>query len=189
VSRSRIGRALAVLALAAGLALLGAACGGGGSTSASTTDTGSTDTGSTETGSTETETTATTGTTGIEALSKDDYAKAMRTYGGDVGIGLRNVFEATTPEQTKNALADGERKLKRAAARMATLVPPTDVAKDHAKFVQGIRLFARDLGRAGRQFNNGNVSGVTTLAASSSLKMLQTAYDSIVKKGYDLDST
>jgi hypothetical protein len=159
------------------------------STETETSETDTTETDTTETDTTETDTTETGTTTGgPEPLSKDEYSKLMRTYGQDVGVGLRNVFEATTPEQTSSALSDGQRKLKRAANRMATLVPPTDVATQHAKLVQGIRAFAADLARAERQFRNGNVRGVTTLASSAALRTLQTAYDAIVKKGYDLDS-
>jgi hypothetical protein len=202
-------RIAALLTLAGALGLLGAACGGdGGGTGASSTDTetattattatDTTATDTTATGTTATETTATdttaTGTTGTvtsgnEPLDKEDYERLMREYGADVGIGLRDVFEATTPEQTTNALAAGQLKLRRAATRMDKLVPPTEVAKPHDRLVQGIRLFADDLARAEQQFEKGNVGGVTRLAGTASLRMLQTAYNAIVKKGYDLDTT
>jgi len=153
----------ALLALVCTLALLAAGCGGGsgGGTSTAT----------------------------AEPLPKAEYESLMRTYGRDVGLGLQNVFDARTPEQTQNALTTVPPKLERAASEMATLVPPPEIAKQHAQLVAGIRRFAQDLARAGRQYRNGNVEGLSSLPASTSLRVLQTAYDAITAKGYDLDAS
>jgi hypothetical protein len=128
-------------------------------------------------------------------LDRGDYEHAFGVSAAGLapkyGIGKDLPRDAPAAAQAERVRAL-QRLLRAWAARLATLRPPPEAAAAHARYVAGIRGFARDLDRAGAALDRGDAKGANALLESGRIISagtrtdLQAARRAFHRLGYDL---
>jgi hypothetical protein len=128
------------------------------------------------------------GAGGADRLSKHEYELAVRAAYADVHA----AFSAARPGEGDLAprLADAATSLRVAAASLARIRPPTDVAGEHARLVAGLHAYATDVTEVRAAVAAGEEQALASFNAriptSEPIELMAEAAEAMTFKGYDL---
>jgi hypothetical protein len=125
---------------------------------------------------------------GPAQLSKSEYEREVRSAYADV----QSAFSAARPGAGDLAprLADAATTLRVAAASLASIRPPGDVAQEHARLVAGLDAYAIDVNRLRAAVAKGDEQALVAFNAriptSEPIELMAEAAEAMKFKGYDL---